>query len=217
MLKAVIFDFDGVLVESVDIKTKAFRELFKDYPDVLDEFIEYHMINGGVSRFEKIRYFYKTFLGENISEQTLKILCEQYSRLVMDKVIAAPWVAGAPDLLTHCLNRYLMFIVSGTPQEEIQLIAQKRSVDHYFLGVYGSPRTKKDLIRFILAQHHLEPQHVIFIGDSITDLEGAKANRLRFLGRVMDHQESWAADQALVATFKDMTDILPLIKNLNNS
>ncbi|GAF78578.1 unnamed protein product, partial [marine sediment metagenome] len=32
MIKAIIFDFDGVIVESSDIKTEAFRELFQDYP-----------------------------------------------------------------------------------------------------------------------------------------------------------------------------------------
>ncbi len=29
MIKAIIFDFDGVIVESVDIKTKAFARLFE--------------------------------------------------------------------------------------------------------------------------------------------------------------------------------------------
>jgi beta-phosphoglucomutase-like phosphatase (HAD superfamily) len=71
-MKAIIFDFDGVLVESVDIKTDAFRELFKDYPQYVDEFAAYHEYNGGVSRFEKIKYFYRHFLKENITQLNVR-------------------------------------------------------------------------------------------------------------------------------------------------
>ena len=59
MIKAIIFDFDGVLVESNHIKTEAFKELFQDYPQHLDEIVKYHVLNGGLSRYIKIQYIYK--------------------------------------------------------------------------------------------------------------------------------------------------------------
>lgn len=34
---AMIFDFDGVILESAEIKTQAFIELFRDVPEQLDE------------------------------------------------------------------------------------------------------------------------------------------------------------------------------------
>lgn len=215
MIKAIIFDFDGVLVESVDIKTEAFRELFKDYPNVLEEFVEYHLVNGGVSRFEKIRYFYKTFLKKDITEQMLKTLCQQYSRLVMDQVIAAPWVAGASGLLDRCLNRYRMFVVSGTPEDEMRIIVRKRGIDRYFESVYGSPRGKKELMKLILDQYHLKPEESIFVGDSITDLDSAKANHMRFLARVNNNHAPWTNDGAVIGTFRDLTNIFSLIESLN--
>ena len=58
-LKAIFFDFDGVLVESVDIKTRAFSKLFeREGEDVVKKVIDYHIDNGGVSRYEKFRYIY---------------------------------------------------------------------------------------------------------------------------------------------------------------
>lgn len=36
MIKTIVFDFDGVLVESVEVKTQAFAALFKDKkPEIL--------------------------------------------------------------------------------------------------------------------------------------------------------------------------------------
>jgi beta-phosphoglucomutase-like phosphatase (HAD superfamily) len=64
MIKAIIFDLDGVLIESAEIKTDAFRMLFADYPDRLPEIIAYHQRNAGISRYNKFRYFYEKILGQ---------------------------------------------------------------------------------------------------------------------------------------------------------
>ena len=70
MFKAVIFDFDGVLVESVDVKTNAFKKLFEKEPEeVVEKIIEYHLKNGGISRFEKFRYYYRHFLKRPLSKK----------------------------------------------------------------------------------------------------------------------------------------------------
>ena len=48
----LIFDFDGVICDSVNIKTQAFIELYKNYGSKIQEQVrEYHLINSGISRF----------------------------------------------------------------------------------------------------------------------------------------------------------------------
>ena len=61
-MKAIIFDFDGVIAESVDVKTEAFKELFKAYPDKVKAIADFHIDNGGMSRFDKFRHIYKNIL-----------------------------------------------------------------------------------------------------------------------------------------------------------
>jgi beta-phosphoglucomutase-like phosphatase (HAD superfamily) len=54
----IIFDFDGVLAESNEIRFNGFRKLFKDYPQYqVDQLVEYAKANGGVSRYKKIDFF----------------------------------------------------------------------------------------------------------------------------------------------------------------
>src|SRR5262245_27125798 len=135
MIKAVIFDFDGVVVESVDIKTEAFRELFQGYPAHLKEILEYHLLHGGISRQEKIKYFYKHILKKPLADTELKSLSDQFSVLVNNKVIAAPFVDGAEELLKKCQVRYSVFVVSGTPEDEVRDIVKSRKLEKYFLDV----------------------------------------------------------------------------------
>ena len=59
MIKAILFDFDGVIVDSVEIKTEAFRDLFRqESADDLERILDYHKAHGGISRVKKIEYFY---------------------------------------------------------------------------------------------------------------------------------------------------------------
>ena len=50
MWSAIVFDFDGVILESLDIKTRAFAALFDGFPDHTEQIAGYHLNNLGVSR-----------------------------------------------------------------------------------------------------------------------------------------------------------------------
>ena len=59
---AIIFDFDGVIAESVEIKTEAFRDMYSSYgKDISDSVVDHHLINGGMSRFEKFPLYHNRF------------------------------------------------------------------------------------------------------------------------------------------------------------
>ena len=61
--KILVLDFDGVILDSVNIKTKAFEELFQEQPkEIRKKIINYHIKNGGISRYRKFDYFYKNFI-----------------------------------------------------------------------------------------------------------------------------------------------------------
>ena len=182
--KAITFDFDGVLAESTDVKTAAFQTLYEPFgKEVVAQVTQYHLLNGGISRFEKIRHYQHTFLGENVSETRLQELAQRFSELVVKKVIESSWVAGAKACLELHLGKLQLFIASGTPQEELLTIVEKREMSHYFREVYGSPLTKATHIRRILDDHSWEKDQVVMVGDSMSDWDAANETGIRFLGR----------------------------------
>ena len=85
MIDTVIFDFDGVILESVSVKTDAFRSLFSFVPDHIDEIIEYHLSHGGVSRFDKFRFIYQDILKKDLSEEQFNFLSEEFAKLVYNE------------------------------------------------------------------------------------------------------------------------------------
>jgi beta-phosphoglucomutase-like phosphatase (HAD superfamily) len=96
----IIFDFDGVLVESVDVKTRAFAELFEpEGPDIVQKVLQYHLENGGLSRYEKFRYVYHNFLRRPLPESGMTELGRRFSDLVVTQVVNAPLVKGAREFV----------------------------------------------------------------------------------------------------------------------
>ena len=191
-LQAVFFDFDGVILDSVDVKTQAFAHMFRSYgKQIEDAVVRYHLENGGVSRFEKFRYYYEQLLDKRISEKELNELNRQFSELVVEKVVESPYIPGALETIKQLQeNNISAFVVSGTPEEEIVSIVQKKGISNYFEEVHGSPRKKWQIVTDIIKREKYTPFRCLFIGDSLSDYEAAQYNTMQFLGIVYNHKTS---------------------------
>ena len=195
MIRAIAFDFDGVLAESVDVKTCAYVSLFEEYgQDVISKVVDYHIKNGGVSRFVKLRTIYDKILKKPLSEDKFKLLSEQFSNIVVDKVVAASWVPGAKDFLLRNQNRYFFFIISGTPEDELREIVRRREMSHFFNSVRGAPKDKVSLLKEVMIEYHLESEEVAFIGDAETDWCAARETNVPFVLRCTSNQENSIPD-----------------------
>lgn len=180
---AVVLDFDGVLVESVDVKTRAFAALYAEYgPEVVAQVVAYHLAHGGVSRFEKFRHFHRAFLAQALSATAEAALGARFSALVENAVAQAPWIAGAREFLERHHRRLPLFVASGTPDEELKRIIARRGAEHYFAGVCGAPLTKAEIIAAFVNDRNLQPERVLMVGDSSTDYEAARETGVHFLG-----------------------------------
>jgi len=183
MIKAIIFDFDGVIVESAKIKTDAFRVLFEGYPEHASDILIYHRDNMGISRYIKFRHIYKNILNKALPKKQEIILGKRFSDLVLDGVLRAPFVNGLAGFFRNNRDKYKFFIVSGTPEKELLDIVHKRGIAGFFEGVYGSPRRKCALIKMILRQYRLKREQVIFVGDALNDIIAAQEAEVNFVLR----------------------------------
>lgn len=182
-LQAIFFDFDGVIVDSNATKTEAFRSLFDNYDhDLVVQIIAYHRRHGGISRVEKIRYAHQHIIKHHLSDEELKDWAAAYSELVMEKVIAIEWIDGAKGFLDKKLESLPMFVISGTPEDELQYIIERRNMSGYFQKVLGSPKKKPDHVRNVLLEYCFNPECCVFIGDALTDLHAADETGLQFIG-----------------------------------
>ena len=180
---AFFFDFDGVLVDSTETKTNAYREIFKPYgPEVVAKIVAHHQRHGGISRVEKIKYAHTAIIEDSSSEAEIARHVQQYSDLVFEEVIRTRWIPGAEEFVRQHFQHVPIFVISGTPEIELREVVKRRGMAHYFKEVLGAPIEKTEHIRDLVDRYQLEIGNCFFIGDALTDYYAAKETGMPFIG-----------------------------------
>ena len=210
--KHLIFDFDGVLVESNEIRFDGFRLLFKNYPrDQVEQLVLYTKISSGLSRYEKIKYFFEQIRNEPVRDNTVQLLAKQYSALVKQKVIDVKPVKGSLEFLSSYKNNYDFAVVSGSDHEELREVCKARKIDHFFLEILGSPASKESNIALLLSEMGWESVSCLFIGDSINDFDAARTHGIDFIGRNSNLTDWGLIDNLTVVN--DLSELHLYLKN----
>ena len=181
--QVVFWDFDGVIKDSVMVKSAGYEKLFLPFgKDVVRQVNEHHNVHGGISRYEKIP-LYLSWAGEPANPIQVQEFCDRFSNLVQQAVVDSPWVPGVYEYLkSHCTDQCFV-LITGTPQNEIEQILHALNIDRYFRNVFGAPKAKSIMVKDVLERLGCQPERALVIGDSGTDLEAAKNNNVAFLLR----------------------------------
>ncbi len=211
-IEAVILDFDGVIVESVEIKTNAFAELYRPFGSgIVRQVIDHHQNNGGISRYEKIRYYHHQFLGIELTELELADWASKFAQHVITQVIEAPYVLGAYEFIIQHYRNYQLFISSGTPEDELKTIIHARQLAPYFDAILGAPDNKFSHLSWILKTYQILPQNIVFVGDATTDRDSAIQHHIHFIARVTDQGSLLSSEPYQI---RDLTELSEAIDRL---
>ena len=179
----IFWDFDGVVKDSLDIKSLAFENLFLPFGlEIASRVRIHHERNGGVSRFEKIP-LYLQWAGQPTSPLQVNEFCDRFAKCVQQGVIDAPWVPGVREYLLGNFTEQYFVLVTATPQEEIEQILDALQISHCFREVYGAPTNKAIAIAAVLDRQKCPPIRSLMIGDAETDRQAALMNSVSFLLR----------------------------------
>ena len=214
MVNAIIFDFDGVVLESLNVKTNAFKKLYESYgSDISKRVVEHHIENGGVSRFDKIKFYHNIFLGEEIDENKIQKIAQEFSEMVVNEIMKVPFVDGAKQFIEDNYKRYLMFISSATPTNELNFICKQRKISKYFQGIFGSPDSKSKHISSIITNYSLNNREIVFIGDSSSDLDAANTHNLTFIARLSGVSNNLVNEKYTLSDLNILGRIISIINN----
>lgn len=182
-IKCLVFDCDGVILDSVPVKTRAFARLVEPYgPEARDKFVLYHSMHGGVSRYLKFAWFFKEFLNREISPEESAEWGRKFESLALDEVRKCDLIPGALATLKRWQGILPMYVCSGAPKAEVALVLGERGLDKYFNGIFGSPPVKSLLLADIIKDVAVLPEETLMVGDAVTDRDAAANNDTQFYG-----------------------------------
>lgn len=183
-IQVILWDFDGVILDSVPIRDEGYRKVLKDYPNKhVERLLEFQNINGGLSRYVKFRYFYEEILREKITDNKIKKFADKYSDYMVANLINPNLlIKDTLEFIQTNYKKISMHIVSGSDQNELRYLCSKLQIDHYFKSINGSPTPKITLVNKILSQYKYQRNRIVLIGDSINDFDAAYLNNIKFYG-----------------------------------
>ncbi len=206
--KAVILDCDGVVFDINREKSNAFREAVADYPeDKVSEFVKMHQATGGISRYEKFRYFFTELCPSVNTEASIQNALDRYAQIVQAAYGAIHPHPSALQLVQYCQNQCPVFIASGSDQEELRGVFQIHGITSLFAGIFGSPTPKQHNVEMILQENNLNPDEVIFVGDGGGDYQVTLELGLPFL--FLGEMAEWEPSPEQIRTHPNLS-MMPL-------
>ena len=224
--KTIVFDFDGTLVDSNQLKLDAYLTVFNDlFDETCEQIIKYISGVSRRTRQEIIRDILVVLKKErlidfsDLEKETEKRVSE-YGKIVERGITDSGGIPGAFDLFWQLKDEnWSIYLNSGTPTEPLKrivnlLIAAKKIPS--LQGIFGRIGEKNELemkienLHLIANQEKLHPENLIFVGDHNNDKEAAEKINCLFIGVVNGYNNWVSSDDFFVV--KDLRDILLFLK-----
>ena len=178
--KIIVFDLDGTLVRSNELKFDAYFALFPD-----NEFYRNTIRDVLNKYFEKSRYFILGKILERLNDKRgirrkVNELAHKYNKIVTFGAKTCPETNDAEKALQTFFHSYKLYLSSITPEDSLQEIVVYRNWDQYFQGVFGYPCLKEESLLEILEKEKVLPQEILVVGDGYSDLLSAQKIGCRF-------------------------------------
>jgi phosphoglycolate phosphatase-like HAD superfamily hydrolase len=213
MTACVVFDFDGVLVDSNAVKRRAYRDIFADAPE--SEAVVEAVLQSDTDddRFGVIRAILRGLNreGHATAEQDLLVAeyGERYNTICEEHAATCSEVRGASSALARLAKSHPLYIISATPEVPLRRIVKRRDWSRYFREVLGRPRTKGENLARVIRREGIKGERIVFVGDGRRDLDAAREVGCRFVGVRNEFNDF---DPAGLTMVDDLTGLVEVIE-----
>jgi len=187
--RAIIFDFDGTLVQSNQIKRDTLFTVARTLGTTDEQF---EQILSDHPRYDRFGLYRELLVRTNRTDDldsNVEKLSNLYGELTILAISQAPEIPGAEKFLKEYSSQIPMYINSATPEEPLNQTVTQRGWAPFFRGIYGRPKSKNDIVDLVRKETGLSAEEILFVGDSLQDLESALDNGCPFLG--VAHEPGW--------------------------
>ena len=167
---ALVFDFDGTLVDGSRIKKQAFLHALGAGVTVDGHKCELaYSKYGTINRIRQLTLSFEFIYSRSPTETEQAALVAAYTAYVqthMDECILFP---GLPEFYAEFSGRYRFMIASNAPETEIGEQCDRLGIHPYFSRIYGYPMSKTEALREITESLGVASDNVLYVGDRVED------------------------------------------------
>ena len=138
--KNIIFDFDGVILDTNTLKESNIEKVVKKYlnPQKCKLCLQHFNSNPGIPREIKLKKHIQ-------DRKVLNNILDDYNKLNMKNLVNSKFVFGVEDFLKKWVSQNLkFFVLSGADQNELKFIIENKKIKRFFNYIGGGPLTKID-------------------------------------------------------------------------
>ena len=206
-IDALILDCDGVLLDTVGAKLRAFQNWVPlEFASLRKAFGDYNKTAFGSSRFIQIRYFFEQLAGVPVTEDRVQNEATRFGVLVARETSNTTWLPGSREFVEQLYARKIpLYVLSGTPEQELRENLKQQKGSHFFQRIIGAPRSKEEGLQSILEEGAYKPDRTWFIGDANRDYVAARHAGVRFIYKPSEVIVSEIEPDGVV---QDLTELL---------
>lgn len=198
----LIFDMDGVLLQSNRLKHDAMLALFEMNAPQRLAVERYNLSAGGVPRRQKFLHIWSHLLGRAYRPAVEETLSVAYARALDSRLQNVPLVEGVQAFVASCGRP--CYVCTAAPETEANEVLSKRGFAGMFAGVYGGSQSKQSALQAIAKFWGCPEDRLLFFGDSHEDLRAARAAGCRFVGVIREKNDFADEELPLVRDFQDL-------------
>ena len=187
-IKAVVFDWDGTIVNTMPFKLDNAGQVFAKHFDVSPKEIALsYKAYSGIARRDLFNLIAKDHIGRELTALEFNQLSqflttknlESYKRNQVFDETNREILGWLKD------NNISLFISSSAIQREINELAEYLKISDYFTEILGSRegfKKGKDHLDYLRNKYHLDSNKIIFVGDEKADMRLSGRLAIRCVG-----------------------------------
>jgi phosphoglycolate phosphatase-like HAD superfamily hydrolase len=214
MIRCVVFDFDGVLVDSNAVKRQAYSDIFSGWGQSGATAVEAVLrADTEDDRFGVIRAILLRLpdppRGEELNRQ-VEEYAGRYNAICEEHAALCPEIGGASAVLNRLARSHSLYVISATPQDPLRRVVERRGWSPYFREVLGRPATKQENLARVMQRERIDGSRIVFVGDGRRDLEAARDSGCRFVGVRNRFNDFDPADVTMIDDLRGLPELIDL-------
>jgi HAD superfamily hydrolase (TIGR01509 family) len=183
MIKAIIFDMDGLMINSEPIQSKAYEEILKEYgkkPILNNEGIVHKV---GIKEKDNWKLLCETY---NLDE-SIDVLMQKRSKAYLKLLINIEPMNGLMDLLNLLKsNKFKIALASSSIRKHINVVLSKLNIEHFFDAVVSGQDVEKgkphpDINLKAAKMIQVNPENCLVLEDAQSGVEAAKNGNMKVI------------------------------------